>query len=146
MDSVQQYELTIQRVLYGWILLSVPLIILSQFYKYQELTGQLRVLIRTGSVAVIGLWTLFLFQRAQSYFAIDTAPLQNDAECETQLAFVRWQKDRHKLERDMYLATCAIICCICLILIPHWMHKYYTYIDYKNQEIELEKKNKGKKD
>ena len=60
--------------------------------------------------------------------------MYNDEECETQLEFVRWQKVRHKLERDMYLAGLAILCCVGLILVSHWMNKYFTYIDYKNEE------------
>ncbi|CAI2382848.1 unnamed protein product [Moneuplotes crassus] len=141
MDSaVQEYDLTFQRILYGSVLIFIPLILLSQKNAYRETFSKLRVLFRVCGVVIIGICSLFLFNRASKYFANEDPPAQGE-DCLQQKEFVEWQKFRHKLERDMYLSALAIVSSLCIMLVSHWMHKYYSYIDYKNAETNEERKN-----
>ena len=144
MDLFDKYEFSIQRVIYGWITLCIPLLIISQITRHQRISMGIQKVIRSAGVLIIGLTSLFLFKKSQAYYAIDVAPTVNDDECHTQLTLVTWQKNRHKLERDMYLAGCAIIASIALLLVNHWMNKYYNYMDSKLEQEQQSSKGKSK--
>ena len=144
MENDVTYEPTIQKFMYGAVIISFTMLIVSQFERYHTITKKAKVALRSIGIVIIGLCFLYLFQKSNRYFSIENPPEYKDGDCESTLNFVRWQKDRHKLERDMYLSTLVILWCASLILVPHWMDKYYTYIDYKNTETEHEDHKKNK--
>ena len=64
-----------------------------------------------------------MFNQASTYFGLETPPEHNGEDLAQKFQFVTWQKNRHKLERDMYLSGCAILSVLCLMLVSYWINK-----------------------
>lgn len=74
MEAIDHYEMTFQRVLYGWVIFSVPLVFLSQLNRYHTTAKEHKMLLRLFSIMFMSISLLFLFQRANKYFSIDHPP------------------------------------------------------------------------
>ena len=74
MEAIDHYEMTIQRVLYGWVVFAIPLSLFTQIGRYHTKTREYRTLARIACILIMSLSLLFLFQRSHRYFEIEEAP------------------------------------------------------------------------
>ena len=109
MDAERGFEPTIQKCMYGAVIIGIAFLVVSQFERYHTVTKKIKVTLRSVGIVIIGLCTMYLFQKCNKYFSNEIPPQYQEGDCESTLSFVRWQKDRHKIERDMYLATVGIL-------------------------------------
>ena len=56
-------------------------------------------------------------------------------EIATDIDFVSWQKNHHKLQRDFYLSLSAMLSTAIVVLVAYWSEKYEKMLDSKNREI-----------
>ncbi len=50
------------------------------------------------------------------------------------IEYVRWQKERVKLERDVYLSLACIVSQVALVWVSNLIVKYNSYVEYKERE------------
>jgi hypothetical protein len=80
---------------------------------------------------------VIFFQRSYGEYQANYKDLPEDIKVET-IEYVRWQKDRHKLERDLYLCLSSILAQALLLTASHWIDKYYSYLDYVERKSKAE--------
>ncbi len=80
---------------------------------------------------------LIFFQAQYSEYKREFTDLPNDVKVDT-LEYVRWQKNRHRLERDVYLSLCCIISQAFLVVVSHWINKYNRYVEYVDRQRKVE--------
>ncbi len=53
------------------------------------------------------------------------------------IEYVRWQKERVKLERDVYLSLACIVSQVALVWVSNLTVKYNSYVEYKERENKI---------
>ena len=49
------------------------------------------------------------------------------------IEFVKWQRDNHKLERDIYLPLATLLSSGLIYVITHYTDKYNKYMDFRDR-------------
>jgi len=53
---------------------------------------------------------------------------------DTNLDFVRWQRDTHRLERDLYLVSACMLSLGLLISVGYYRDKFERYVAFKAKD------------
>ena len=56
-------------------------------------------------------------------------------EIASDIEYVNWQKNHHKLQRDFFLSLSAMLSTGIVVLVAYWTEKYDKMLDSKNREI-----------
>lgn len=129
--------LTIQQAIYGYLIFSVCMLG-ALFMNPKEVSAQFSRKSRYLPLisVLIGILVIY-FQTVYSDYKKNFNNLPDTIAKDT-LEYVVWQKDRHKLERDLYLSFSVILSQAFLLVASHWIHKYNTFIEYVERQKKAE--------
>ena len=90
------------------------------------------------TVGVIGLILVF-FQRTLSEYNQNYKSLPaNIEDDQNSVEYLRWQKNRLKLERDVYLSTACVLAQVFLVSASNLIETHRAYKEYKEREKKVE--------
>ena len=60
--------------------------------------------------------------------------LPEDITKEQTVEYLRWQKERNKLQRDFYLSLSCLLAQLFLFTASHWIDKYNRFVEFVERE------------
>ena len=129
-DPTHQF-LTVQRCLYFYLFFSVAMLV-ALFVKPEQVAPlfKKKKVSLPLTIAVIGLILVFL-QRTLAQYNQNYQKLPPNIEHNREsIDYLRWQKDRLKLERDIYLSFSCVISQVFLVTASNLIEKHRAYIEY----------------
>ena len=129
--------LTVQRALYGFLIGQVCLLLCMLFSPSQIAALFRRKRVYFPASVILVIVVLLFFQAQYSEYKREYSDLPSDVKVDS-LEYVRWQKNRHRLERDVYLSLCCIISQAFLVSVSHWIDKYNRYVEYVDRQRKVE--------
>ena len=76
---------------------------------------------------------LFLHNTLTNYWAMsESAP---ELRSNDNIDFVRWAKEFHKMQRDLYLSLCTLLSVAVIVVYAYMTEKYEKMVETKNTEI-----------
>mmetsp|Transcript_33330 Transcript_33330/g.51078 ORF Transcript_33330/g.51078 Transcript_33330/m.51078 type:complete len:147 (-) Transcript_33330:9-449(-) len=127
---------TVQKCLYNLLVINLVIIALLLFRPHSVAQFiRKRAIFIPLTCFVFFIQILFFRNNLTEYYgSMELLPDEPQDRVASNIEFVRFQKQRHKLERDFYLSLSSMLAQGVVMGLSYWIEKYDTYVKFKEAE------------
>ena len=139
--STTIFGFTAQRIIYNYLI--VNLILFSYLlFKPHSLAPVVRNKNVSAPICIFLFAVLALFLRdsiSERRTLQESVPGKPEERVDTNLEYLKWKCEMHKLERDFYLSLASMLAQALVVGMSYWIEKFDSYCKFKDQEEKARK-------